>query len=89
MEQMIIERIFLMTVHLVVFCDLVPTWRTIHFFKRKLKTTLRSKVQVFGSALVCLFLTIKELSVQALDDEFVTVRGSDAIAYSMLTKHLH
>jgi hypothetical protein len=37
---------------------------------------------------ICLFLSIKETSAQAIYNEFVTVLGPDAIAYSTATKYL-
>jgi hypothetical protein len=37
---------------------------------------------------VCLFLALKGLSAQAVDNELAAVLGANAIAYSTVTKYL-
>jgi hypothetical protein len=37
---------------------------------------------------ICLFLAMKRISAQAIDNELVVMFGPDAIGYSTVTNHL-
>jgi hypothetical protein len=58
------------------------------FFKRNRKKALNPNLQINGSSISLLVSRAKGLLAQAIEDEFVTVRRSDAIAYSMLSQYL-